>query len=154
MLVHVSDALVFLQVPDLDVALRKGDENIGVGDRVDVGHLVVVALVHDAELPFVDVDQVDIHVFRAQEQVVFILAEFDALDILGEERTEVVLLDEHSVQPVPNTEVSILRARYDPVAATADVPSCPGASLLVLRGGVLDCFVIAFLLLFWVKGRY
>lgn len=76
-LVHVLDALVVFQVPDLDVALRQRDQNVLAGNRVDRSDSRPVPFVDDAQLAALHINQVDVHVFAAEEQHAFSLAQFD-----------------------------------------------------------------------------
>ena len=81
MLIHVFDALVIFEVPNLDVALAESNQYISPGYSVDRRDLVPVALVDYAELAFGNIDEIHVHVFGAQEQVLLVLSQLDALDI-------------------------------------------------------------------------
>lgn len=69
-----------------------------------------MTLIDHAELPFGNIDQVYVHVFRSEEQVLFVLTKLDALDIFCQEGAQIILLVEEAVSAIPNSQIAILGA--------------------------------------------
>jgi hypothetical protein len=63
MLIHVFYAFVVFKVPNFYVALGERDENVSLRNRVYRRYLVPMTFIDNTEFSFLDVYEVDVHVF-------------------------------------------------------------------------------------------
>lgn len=106
MLVHVLDALIVLKVPDFDVALTDCYKDVFLWNGVDGGNTRPMAFVYHAQLTFKNVNQVNIHVFAAEEKHAGAVL-LDGGDRLGGEWAQIVFFAERSFISIPHPEVTV-----------------------------------------------